>query len=730
MSILKIKVMLFIAVSVLFSSAQVNIIEKNKNFMIVEYLINDYSIESLLVNDEVYHQINLKDEPRFLDHKKPELPHINRSFIIPDFSSLSVSVISSEYVEHKNINVIPSKGNVTRNFNIKDIPYEKGDIYSQNIDFPGNLHQTNTPYILRDFRGQVVQLNPFQYNPSSMILKVYNKVKLKLAFDGANAVNQLAKNRLQDKKLTKDYYYLYEDRFLNFPLEEYRYTPISEEGEMLVICYDDFCDEMSDFVDWKNQKGIKTTLVPKSQAGNSANSIKNYVENFYNNNNLVYLLFVGDKDQIPTFTVGSGWSDGECDICYGYLSGNDSYPEIFVGRFSAQNSSHVNTAVERTITYEKYPQANANWYRKGLMIASNEGQGSGHDGGEGDWQHAQNMRDDLMGYYYTSVEEMYEGSQGGQDANGNPSDSMVRNSINSGMGIIHYTGHGDTDVWVTSNFNTGDVNQLTNINELPFICTVGCKSGDFGDGTCLGEEFIRSTSNNGSPTGAIATFMSTVYQAWAPPMEAQDEMVDILVESYSNNRKYSFGGISWNGCLEMNDNYGSSGDDETDHWTLFGDPSVEVRTNTPSSLNVNHNDSIDLSEPAFEIVVNGNNDHVVGALSYNGNYLGSCYFNSSNSCVIVPTDNLDSYTEVTLTVTGYNKTPYITQISIGSACAGYSSGDVNADSLVNVADVVISVGIVLGTVSSDECQMEYGDLNQDGVINVSDIVLLVSMILG
>ncbi len=86
--------------------------------------------------------------------------------------------------------------------------------------------------------------------------------------------------------------------------------------------------------------------------------------------------------------------------------------------------------------------------------------------------------------------------------------------------------------------------------------------------------------------------------------------------------------------------------------------------------------------------------------------------------------------EVTLTVTGYNKTPYITQISIGSACAGYSAGDVNADSFVNVTDVVISVGIVLGTSPANECQMDYGDLNQDGTINISDIVLLVGIILG
>ena len=121
---------------------------------------------------------------------------------------------------------------------------------------------------------------------------------------------------------------------------------------------------------------------------------------------------------------------------------------------------------------------------------------------------------------------MYDGSHGGEDSGGNPSDTMVKNAINNGLSIIHYTGHGDTDVWVTSNFNTGDVNALTNNNELPFICTVGCKSGDFG-GTCLGEVFTYAT-NNGEPTGAIATFMSTIYQGWAPPMEAQDEMVDIL----------------------------------------------------------------------------------------------------------------------------------------------------------------------------------------------------------
>jgi len=704
----------------------INVLEQSKTHIILEYVIEDFNLNEIHVKNEVFHDIDLNDEPDFLTKYSPKLPHINRSLIIPDISSINASIISSEYQEYEDINIVPSKGNPTRNIDLNTIPYSKGAIYNLDDNFPGNIVQLDEPYILRDYRAQVLQVNPFQYNPVSKVLQVYSHLIIEIDFNGQNYINAFNRNDRGTDKLVKDYYYLYSDRFLNYDSYETRYNPIDEDGEMLVICYDDFCDDMDPFVSWKNQKGIKTTLVPKSQAGTTANSIKSYVEDFYNSHNLTYLLLVGDKSQIPTFEVGSGWSDGESDISYAYISGNDSYPEFFVGRFSASNSSHVNTQVERTIEYERYPQLNANWYTKGLMIASNEGAGSGHDGGESDWQHARNMRDDLLDYYYNDIDEMYDGSHNGEDSSGNPSDTMVRNAINDGLGIIHYTGHGDTDVWVTTNFNNSDVNALTNSNELPFICTVGCKSGDFG-GTCLGESFLRST-NGTEPTGAIATFMSTVYQAWAPPMEAQDEMVDILTESFENNRKYSFGGISWNGCLEMNDNYGSDGDDETDHWTLFGDPSVELRTNAPSSITISHSGAINPEEGAYEVVVNGNYDNVLGALSYNGSYLCSAYANNG-SIILVPEEDISNYNEITLTVTGYNTTTLVESISVGSSCPGYISGDMDGNSILNIQDIILLINIVLDVATPNECQVEFGDLNNDGISNVLDVILLVNRIL-
>jgi len=708
------------------NNVQVEIIEQNEEYVIISYLISNINIDEVSFNNEIYHDINLVDEPNFIIKNSPKLPHINRSLIIPDLNySMNVSIQNYDYKVYNDLNILPSKGNPPRSIDINSIPYEKGTIYLDNKNFPGDLFHLYDPYVLRDFRGQVLQFNPFQYNPITKDLMVYNSMIIKIEFNKENNINELLYSR-NENALVKDYYNLYSNRFVNFNTYQSRYNPISEDGEMLIICYDSFCDEMDDFVYWKNQKGLKTTLVPKAQAGNTASSIKSYVQSFYNSNNLAYLLFVGDKSQIPTFTIGSGYSSGESDISYAYISGNDSYPEFFVGRFSAQNSGHVLTEVERTINYEKTPQV-GNWYSKGLMIASNEGAGAGHDGGESDWQHARNMRSDLLDYYYTDVDEMYDGSHGGDDSNGNPSDTMVKNAINSGLGIIHYTGHGDTDVWVTSNFNTGDVNALTNTNELPFVCTVGCKSGDFG-GTCLGEVFTYATSS-GQPTGAIATFMSTIYQGWAPPMEAQDEMVDILVESFSNNRKYTFGGISWNGCMEMNDNYGNSGYDETDHWTLFGDPSVNIRTLSPVEFTISHSGTLDPSEGAYEVVVNGNYDNVVAALSYDGLYLGAATIDASGSAIIILENDISNYSSVTLTASGYNLIPIISEVQVGNACPGYINGDLNGDSFVNIQDIVILVNIVLGTIDPDNCQSEFGDLNGDGISNILDVIITVNIIL-
>ena len=55
-------------------------------------------------------------------------------------------------------------------------------------------------------------------------------------------------------------------------------------------------------------------------------------------------------------------------------------------------------------------------------------------------------------------------------------------------------------------------------------------------------------------------------------------------------------------------------------------------------------------------------------------------------------------------------------------------GDLNADSIINILDVVQLVGIILNN-NASAYQEEAGDLNQDNIINVQDIILLINAIL-
>src|SRR6056297_3694807 len=122
-------------------------------------------------------------------------------------------------------------------------------------------------------------------------------------------------------------------------------------------------------------------------------------------------------------------------------------------------------------------------------------------------------------------------------------------------------------------YSQTDVNNLSNDHKLPFVISVACVVGDFTSQTCFAETWLRAT-NNGNPTGAIVFCGSTINQSWASPMCAQDEMNDLLVA----NSYITYGGVFVNGMFQMIDEYGSDGENMADTWTVFGDPSVQMRT--------------------------------------------------------------------------------------------------------------------------------------------------------
>lgn len=601
--------------------------------------------------------ISLENSTRILEAGAPDLPKVATSLIVPDNQNMEVVVTYSNFVEYQNVDIAPSKGNFTRDIDPSTVPYTYGPSYTQNQFYPGTLAELKEPYILRDFRGQTVNTYPFQYNPVTKVLRVYNNISVNVHEAQGVVVNPLLRTQPLSK-VEREFSYIYDHQFLNYH-SNYKYTPLDEHGNMLVICNDAFMNAMQPFVDWKNDEGIPTVMVSKTTAGSTAAAIKTYVTNYYNNNGLAFLLLVGDATQIPTFTVSGGGSDPS----YAYIVGNDHYQEFFVGRFSAETSEHVTTQVNRTIRYEKTPSTVAGKFNHAVNIGSDQGPG---DDNEYDYAHQRNLGTQMMGFTYTSRAELFDGSQGGLDASGNATAAQLTTEINNGSGIVTYTGHGSNTAFSTTGFSNTQVNALTNTTMWPFIWSVACVNGNFTATTCFAEAWLRATSG-GNPTGAVATLMSTINQSWNPPMEGQDEMVNILTENAASNIKRTFGGLSVNGIFKMNDTYQDF--NMTDTWTIFGDPSLMVRTDDPATLTVSHAPSVMIGETSLAVNCNVNGAFV--CLTINHQIIGTGTVSGGVANITFP--SLTTSDSILVTATAFNYIPYQGSVAVIETLSNYNA---------------------------------------------------------
>ena len=59
----------------------------------------------------------------------------------------------------------------------------------------------------------------------------------------------------------------------------------------------------------------------------------------------------------------------------------------------------------------------------------------------------------------------------------------------------------------------------------------------------------------------------------------------------------------------------------------------------------------------------------------------------------------------------------------------YTEGDVNADGVIDILDLVILVNVILGSQELDLVETYAADMNLDGLINIQDIILIINLIL-
>ncbi|MBK9291319.1 MAG: T9SS type A sorting domain-containing protein [Bacteroidetes bacterium] len=582
----------------------------------------------------------------------PDVPKYAVSAIIGDDVKMDVRVVASRFVDIPNMEIAPSKGDFSRKIDPATVPYTYGSMYQQDAFFPATNTELQEPYILRNFRGQAVTIMPFVYNPVSKTLRVYYDLTIQLFRNGTGGANQFTRSRM----LTEDpeFEQVYANHFINFKQARQRYPVLQEQGKLLIISHGAYMEAMQPFVAWKKTIGRPTEMVNVSTIGSTPEAIKTFIQNYYNTNGLTHVLLVGDHQHVPSYnnTTAGGYSDN----FYGYLAGNDSYNELFVGRFSAESADHVTNMVTKIITYERDLNQNATWLNTGIGVARNEGAGNGHNGGEADYVHMDYIRDTLLNFTYQTVYREYDGNVPGLP---NTTAAQISSRINAGASIINYCNHGSQTGWSVAGYSTSHVEALNNTDRWPIVWAVACDNGRFTNGTCFAETWMRA-SKNGQPTGAIGTMMSWISQPWQPPMTGQDEMVTILAEGYQNNIKRTFGGTSINGSMKMIDLHGSSGRSTHDTWILFGDPTLTLRTAVPQPMNVQHMPAIFLGMSEFTVMADAEGAMV--SLTIDGEIIGTGTITGGQATVSFPA--LNNVGTLKVAVFGFNKETYISEIDI------------------------------------------------------------------
>ncbi|MCB2230841.1 T9SS type A sorting domain-containing protein [bacterium] len=620
------------------NDVQVSVVSSEPNRTVLRVELVGFDLSPTTIDQTTYYEVTCRGEYNHVSSGEPNLPSPVHSLIVPVGSKVSIRVTDVEYRDFDKTAVAPSKGNLLRTVDPQTVPYEFGPVYSSDEWWPHTPVRVGEPYILRDFSGVAVEVFPFQYRASDQALRALLSMTVEITAEGGDPMSVT-----EPKSMVATFDEVYGNHFLNYGVATAKYPHVSEVGDMLIIAADALVDGLDTFIEWKKQKGIqvKLALLSEVSPGADTTQIHDYIRDEYNANpNLAFVLLVGDATEFRAPYGGFSGYEGPCDPIYGRVAGTDNYPDVIVGRFSDHQAYYINRIAQHGIYYERdlVDDGNADWLTRSLGIATYE---------QGSTSHMQALVTylTLHGYVVDALYETY---------SYNPPYTEVVDAINDGRGYVNYAGHGSWGGWATTNFNVNYFNQLNNVGKLPFIVSAACLNGAYDMGECFAERWLKEADPSGNPEGAVGVWMSSRQSSWTGGQIGQDHVASLLM--LGQNR--TLGGLFFNALCRVTE-YGDVRAAEI--WTVFGDPSVMVRTGVPEPLQASHTTTVPWDGTVYSVTVTDPNTSqpVAGAVCalYCGSELQGSAVTDANGLADIPLDpGVPMYcNDAVLTVTGFNR---------------------------------------------------------------------------
>jgi hypothetical protein len=567
---------------------------------------------------------------------------------------------------------------------------------------------------------------PFQYNPVTDSLRVYDTIYVTLSHPGPPVTDTIPRSfTVIYEALTN-----YKCVFQNVPQDMENF-----KAHLLIIVPDSLDNDpaIAKLIEYLKKKGFNVTKKKISEAGGTgtpdqvADSLKKTIEGFYNRPECCdkpkYVTLIGDHPQVPGKKSTFGLSekalkpdkDVFSDEWYELVKGNDYVPDLMLGRIPTSDTATLRKIIDKKIKNDTTAHANVN---KVLLVASKEDPRFRET--------KEQVRKKLEACNF-DVDTVY-GSSGGTNA-------KVKEKIEAGVGQVNYVGHGNDTAWTNwaADSSCWTKNEVSNLNvtcKEPIVWAIACDNNkiDTPSVDCIGEEWIKkckATAHFGSSRKAPAKqsfdldkFIAEADSEFKSKCETAD-LGHIIMKAKANLAK----SVPMYGPYTLEQEYAILTILE---YLLLGDPEQTKWTKAPKQPGVTHPSSVPKGPPkstfTVSVQVDGapqegaivslwkkgvSEDEVFQALYTD--VLGQATFEINPQTVGV----------MYVTVWGRNLKVYLGEARV------FIRGDCDGDGLINAADVVYLINY-LYIHGPAPIPLEAGDVDCDGTINAADVVYLIN----